>query len=405
MAHHRAGFGGESMKCLSLNLGTAAARRWLHVRKTMVMSWPSFARRKHWMSLLLVVCSLLCAPPAQGDSVRDDEEILFYPSPGYRTVDGGWEIEISASVFERKPRRLSLPAFRKALGFDVDEMSAEEREIFTERALAFLRDNQRGKEVTIRIGERRYELGKTGANGRLSARLTLPAGDALNLPPTGGTLVPPFCFTASLPSSDSRVFAGEVHLLDAAGLSVISDIDDTIKVSEVTDHRVLLRNTFIKPFQPVSGMAQVYRAWATNAGAQFHYVSASPWQLYEPLAEFVRANEFPSGTFHLKEFRWKDRSFFQLFASPENYKMSVIEPLLKRFPHRRFVLVGDSGERDPEIYGQLARNHPDQIPRIFIRETGESRLNDARYQTAFEGLPADRWKVFGDPAEIRLSLP
>ncbi|MBI3191475.1 MAG: DUF2183 domain-containing protein, partial [Pedosphaera parvula] len=69
------------------------------------------------------------------------------------------------------------------------------------------------------------------------------------------------------------------------------------------------------------------------------------------------------------------------------------------------VLVGDAGERDPEIYGQLARNHPDQIVRIFIREAGESGLNAARYRAAFEGLPADRWKVFRAPAELRLSVP
>ena len=58
-------------------------------------------------------------------------------------------------------------------------------------------------------------------------------------------------------------------------------------------------------------MSQVYRNWATNQGAQFYYVSASPWQLFLPLTEFLKANEFPLGVFCLKEFRLKDKSRFR----------------------------------------------------------------------------------------------
>ena len=134
------------------------------------------------------------------------------------------------------------------------------------------------------------------------------------------------------------------------------------------------------------------------------YVSASPWQLFLPLSEFVRSNGFPAGTFYLKNFRLKDRSFGSLFQNPEEYKPAVIEPLLKQFPNRRFVLVGDSGERDPEVYGALARRFPKQVMRIFIRNVTNEASGSERYERAFHDLPAARWQVFREPAEIMNSL-
>jgi len=162
--------------------------------------------------------------------------------------------------------------------------------------------------------------------------------------------------------------------------------------------QAVLRNPLADPY--VLGVSS-----GAALGAAFHYVSGSPWQLYEPLAEFIRTNGYPAGTFHLKEFRWKDQSFRNLFASPEAYKTGVIGPLLKRCPQRRFVLVGDSGERDPEIYGQLARDHPGRIVRIFIREVGDQASDAPRYQAAFRGLPPGTFRVFRDPREIDGEIP
>ena len=349
-------------------------------------------------SLALIVLFLVSA--ARGAPIRSDEEVLFLPSMGYRSADGMWKLEVNAWAFERERRRASLAVFRKALGLDADEMSQAEREMFTQRARPFLQDNHRGKQITILLGGQRHELGRTGANGRLADHLALAEREVQALRAASDKPGSVIRFSASLPAADLRTLVGEVHLLEAEGLSVISDIDDTIKVSHVSNRKALLRSTFIKPFEPVPGMAQVYQQWAAKAGAQFHYVSASPWQLYEPLAGFIRTNGYPAGTFHLKDFRWKDQSFFNLFGSPEDYKAGVIGPLLERFPQRRFVLVGDSGEKDPEIYARLARAHPAQVARIFIREVAGGDTNQARYQAAFAGLPPGMWTVFRTPAEI-----
>ena len=94
-----------------------------------------------------------------------------------------------------------------------------------------------------------------------------------------------------------------------------------------------------------------------------------------------------------------------LFASAEVIKPQAIEPILAAFPRRRFVLVGDSGEKDPEVYGALARTHPDQIVRIFIRDVTDEPADAERYRRAFVDVPAEQWMIFKDPAEIAARLP
>jgi phosphatidate phosphatase APP1 len=180
---------------------------------------------------------------------------------------------------------------------------------------------------------------------------------------------------------------------------VISDIDDTIKISNVLDKEKLLANTFIKEFRPVPGMVDAYRSWAKE-GAIFHYVSGSPWQLYSFLNDFMVREGFPPGSFALRSFRVKDRTFFNLFASPEKSKIPIIETILSRYAGRQFVLVGDSGERDPEVYGEIARSHPKQIVHILVRNVPGSDVSKERLEKAFSGVALDRWKLFRDAGEL-----
>ena len=75
-------------------------------------------------------------------------------------------------------------------------------------------------------------------------------------------------------------------------------------------------------------------------------------------------------------------------------------PLIGRFPNRRFVLVGDSGERDPEIYAALARKHPQQIIRVWIRDVTGEPAGAERYEKAFRDLPVESWQVFAAPEDL-----
>ncbi len=352
--------------------------------------------------LLLAFCSTLRLVAAPVSDLSRDEQVVFYPTFGAR-VGGSpiWELEIHGCVFEPESRRLTLTALREALELKGADMTPAESAVFNQRARLFLVDNERAHRVVVQVGTREFKLGKSEPNGHFSGTVRISESElGLADKPMDGDVV---TICAKLKAKDKRSFVGQVWLLDDTGASVISDIDDTIKITEVRDRHATLRNTFLREFQAAPGMAELYQRLARSNHATFHYVSASPWQLYAPLADFTRSNGFPAGTFDLKLLRWKDRSFFSLFDDPMTYKLAVIEPLLQRFPNRRFILVGDSGERDPEIYITLARRYPRQVARIWIRDvTGESASAE-RYQHGFAGLPPDCWQVFREPREIKVA--
>jgi len=380
---------------------------------------------------------------AEETNLKPDEQIIFYPSIAQQ-VKGEtnlWRATIRGSVFEPEKRRFTVATFREAIELKTEKLSAAEVAVFDQRARLFLVDHERGKDIFIRLGTNEFFVGKSGADGRFAGEITFHDEDLERRSPirrdgepmehAGPEAGAPFQFSAILRPDDDRSFSGTLFPLEPEGVSIISDIDDTIKVTEVRDKEATLRNTFLREFQPVPGMAEFYQALArrpftpslspsdgervaggrvrgglagsgiSTSNVTFHYISASPWQLYEPLAAFVATNGFPPGTFELKEFRWKDRSFLSLFANPEKYKPDVIEPLLKQFPKRSFMLVGDSGERDPEIYGELARQFPDQILRIVIRDVTNESAEAARYQRAFREVPAGKWQIFRAPEEIK----
>jgi hypothetical protein len=349
---------------------------------------------------IMVGAAVLPGKQPEVSTVKSDQEIIFFPGTIHQTKDGkDWELEVHGCVYEADKRRLALALLREALHLDHVQLSAAENTTFAERARLFMVDHERGRTVVARLGDFNFAFGKSRPDGKFSGVFRLPAGAATNLRSSVLKV------QAVMPANDNRQFSGPVTLLESHGLTVISDIDDTIKVTRVLDRRATLRNTFLEPFAAVPGMPELYQAWAEKDRAQFCYVSASPWQLFAPLSDFTHACHFPAGTFYLKDFRWKDRTFFNLFEKPDKYKLSILKPILERFVERRFVLVGDSGEMDPEIYGELARQFPRQIEKIFIREVRGDTPGSARYAKAFHGLDPDLWKIFIKPSEIQHELP
>ncbi|HVT83192.1 MAG TPA: App1 family protein, partial [Phycisphaerae bacterium] len=117
----------------------------------------------------------------------------------------------------------------------------------------------------------------------------------------------------------------------------------------------MLRKTFLEDFACVPEMSALYRKWQTTRWAAFHYVSASPWHLYPFLSEFLSEQQFPYGTFHLRDFRLMIGALHRTFRPSRRIKMAHCRALMRTFPQRQFILVGDSGESDPKIYARLFR--------------------------------------------------
>lgn len=355
--------------------------------------------RRHLLvaATALAAIGAATAPIPGDDSISSDETLAVFPTDGWRLADGTWKLPIHAWVYEPEDdsdtRAALIDAFGKALGLD-DAARADP--VFRARAARFLVDNERGKRLTAQIGrlEKAEPLPRTGDNGHAEAVLTSTA--EASLPVEAGFVD----VTVRPASGGNPAIVARVRLVPPTGVSVVSDVDDTIKVTSVRDTRELLLNTFVRPFRAVDGMPELYRQWELADNAIFHYVTGSPWQLHDPLREWLAAARFPSGTLEMRHFRVTDDSLQKFFASPATTKRPVIEAMLRNHPGRTFVLVGDSGEDDPAIYADLAKRFPSQVARVLIRNTTNEPPDAPRWAKEFAGLDPGLWTVFTSPSDI-----
>lgn len=333
------------------------------------------------------------------------EEAVLYPTFGHLSPDGReWLIGVSGVLFRPGPenlrQRLAMRIMRRLLHVEPGELE-QQADRFRQRVGCFLAITQRGRKIAVRIGKQLYWLARpTRRNGHFRDAIRIPREEADELRSTG--LGESEWLSLQLPTSadDPRQISGAAQLIGPQGVSVISDIDDTIKESEVADRRRLLRNTFLHEFEPVEGMSEVYRGWAEQ-GAAFHYVSSSPWQLFNGLHELLERAAFPLGSFHLKTIRLRDPSILRLFVARRTIKAKWIRSLIRLFPQRSFVLVGDSGEKDPEIYGAMARRFPQQVQQILIRRVPGRSTERERFERAFRELDQSLWRVIDHADELR----
>ncbi|HUY91756.1 MAG TPA: phosphatase domain-containing protein [Pirellulales bacterium] len=353
-------------------------------------------------ALMLFASAMAAAPPASAAGLEGDVDVQFFPtSARFVPERNEWLLPVHAWVYspaeDSAVRALALDGLRRLLDL---EPTPDQAPLFKERAWPFVVDNLADREITLQMGGQYFFLERTAENGHASGELRLPAETAAALSKTPAADGRWLIYSALTDDAgDDRLLTGKVELLENRGVSVVSDIDDTIRVSLVGNRRALLESTFLRRFEAVPGMARLYRRWA-DAGAAFHYVSAGPWQLYAPLEQFRIAEEFPAGSFAMQLFRWKDRSALAFFGKPDEAKRPAIEALLAAYPERRLICVGDSGERDPELYADLARRYPGRIMRIFIRNVSREASDGERFRAAFRELPCTLWRVFDDPREL-----
>lgn len=331
----------------------------------------------------------------------DEERIACYPTYGYREGDH-WRIPLRIWVYEPRERITELVARTaeevvEALD-EGEEIDKAERSNLLDRLADLLADDEGKQRALFRFDgdseDRDWRIEDAGggfprsdANGAIEGSISLPVGRAEELLRRQGSEDGWLTYHAV---SRGHTGIGRVRLIPPEGRSVISDIDDTIKVTEIpAGKRTVLRNTFLREFKAAPGMAERYGG--LGADVAFHYVSGGPYQLYGPLSRFLQGTAgFPTGSYHMKFVPKNLRSpdsweqlaklVFEGDQATFDQKVSQITEILRHFPERRFVLVGDSGECDPEVYWTIARDEAlrEQIQGIWIRDVvgaaGEARL-------------------------------
>ena len=311
-----------------------------------------------------------------------DVEVTIYPTYGF--LQGTeWIIPLRGWVHQnrRLPDRLINELAQAIINCSDAEVSN-----FSSRFDDFTDDSRSNQAVVIQFDgdNQRHTFQLSDLNGLIEMTIRLPAAsvEALRSQQNSGD----DWISFSVVSAGHRG-NGKVHLIRSKGLSVVSDIDDTIKVTEVPGSKgVMLKNTFCRPFVALNHMAARYR---DLGDAVFHYVSGGPWQLYPPLSAFIANAGFPVGTFHLnyypKNFLSEDTRALLIdsigaLGRTYGHKVEQITLLMERFPEREFILVGDSGELDVEVYRRIKQLFGARVREVWIRDViNDEAVNNFRF--------------------------
>ncbi|RMD42103.1 hypothetical protein DV735_g3037, partial [Chaetothyriales sp. CBS 134920] len=238
-------------------------------------------------------------------------------------------------------------------------------------------------------------LGPTNSNGISSNIFSIEGNDA-----SGGETL-----RVTSPGFDN--ISANLRFVGAEGWAVLSDIDDTIKITGTTDPTWVLRSTLADIPEPCEGMPEFFQMLNQKlSNPAWFYVSASPYNLYPFLREFVLST-YPQGDIALRESSWM--SFGGLLQSftvgVQEYKVGRGTKIQSWLPKRKFICIGDSTQADPESYAELYNKHPGWIKAIYIRTPTDlphmkQKNSPERFAKAFKGIPTSIWKTFVVPSEL-----
>jgi phosphatidate phosphatase APP1 len=201
---------------------------------------------------------------------------------------------------------------------------------------------------------------------------------------------------------DAQVFV----VADDVEFGLVSDIDDTVMVTALPRPFLAAWNTFVLDEHartPVAGMAVLYeRLLRAHPGLPVIYLSTGAWNVVPTLSRFLSRNLYPRGTLLLTDWgpthdRW--------FRSGAEHKRANLQRLAAEFPKVRWLLVGDDGQHDPQLYGEFAEAHPDNVAAVAIRQltTGQAVLAGGRSdpEPHEPGVP---WRYAPDGAGLSAQL-
>jgi len=189
----------------------------------------------------------------------------------------------------------------------------------------------------------------------------------------------------------ARALAPVMHIPETAGFGVISDIDDTVWQSYVNRPLHLARTLFLgnaHTRQAFPGVAAFYHA--LQLGTQpapvnpIFYVSSTPWNIFDVFVQFCALQSIPAGpTLFLRG--WGIQEDEILPTRHHKHKLNAIRSIFDRIPRLPFILIGDSGQLDAEIYAQAARADPERVLAVYIRDV----LLNARRTAAIQALAGE----------------
>ncbi|MDR0674616.1 MAG: App1 family protein [Zoogloeaceae bacterium] len=322
------------------------------------------------MRRVLFLLFMTIALPALADNeLEDDEYVRFIPGIAHDADDNAIEVEVNAFVYEKEDRPLVRLVLFALLDIDAEAITAQQKQRLKERSALFYLDFEGDKTFAVRFANGSVHAMPETRDGKSRGRFRLEK------PKTPQREIR---FAVDQPEFPANVEEGLAFYAAPEGVSAILDIDDTVKDSNVLDRKALMINTFLNEYRAVAGVGTILERLREKADA-FHYVSASPIQLYPALREFFTRENFPRGSFHLRE----ATDLRDLIPDREKliaHKRQSIERLFAAYPQRKFILVGDTGENDPEIYAEFKRKYPDRVIEAIFHDITQEGQDSARFR-------------------------
>lgn len=267
--------------------------------------------------------------------IRRGHQVTIVPFGGYGTSSS---IRLLARVLLVPPRRREPQQLRAVRGWR-----------------SFLSAPVPGAVVTVIAGDQRIAVSADrGGVIDVSLDVTLPSG---------------WNDVALQVGSEQTVSSGVFVVDDDTLIGVVCDIDDTVMVTALPRPFLAAWNSFVRDEharRPVPGMAVLMERLHRNyPGAPVIYLSTGAWNVHPTLTRFLTRHLYPPGAFLLTDWgpthdRW--------FRSGQEHKKKNLEQLSREFPSLKWILIGDDGQHDEDIYADFARAHPDNVRAIAIRE-------------------------------------
>ena len=188
------------------------------------------------------------------------------------------------------------------------------------------------------------------------------------------------------------------YLVPPTGLTIVSDIDDILRVTKIWDPAVGLMNSFARAFVPWMDMPDIYANWSTAIpDMHFHYLTTTPEQVTRNYMDFIYKT-YPGGSFDTRPLNFSDVS------ATLSIRRYLLEKIFQTYPTRKFILIADTSNSDVmRDYPLMATEFPGQVQCIFLRNTSSTDPTDKfPYDTSgFQGLNQNMYMFFNVPDDLK----
>lgn len=355
---------------------------------------------------------------SSSDLAASPTQVLNIPGYGNWTTNG-WTLRIHGNVY-KQPNISNATVDKLANFYLIDTSIADLPPAEQDQARNVTREiyvvQQGNQTVTMDIlpgpefgssGQSGGGGGVTPAGGEETVTLpypTTPEGDFDAFVPVSNTSLALTSGDGEVPAQRLNLYAqgtttgnATSYLVSDQGFTVISDIDDILRVTKIYEPKQGLLNTFARPFTPWMNMPDIYANWSNSLpNMHFHYLTTTPEQITATYMQFIYDN-YPGGSFDTRPLNFSDVS------ATLSIRKFLLVKIFQTFPHRKFILIADTSNSDVmRDYPEMATDFPGQVQCIFLRNTTSTDPGDKfPYNTkGFKNLNQQSYMFFKVPDDL-----